>query len=112
MNLQQVLWTHVLRAYATSSSMAILKSQVLWHCRQQELLGLLLEDSAHATAVPRVTRRSTMRILGAMARSAEPVQDSAWNAAALRHLQGIAASLHFYSSPALTQSVCRGEYAS
>ena len=56
-------------------------------------------------------RRAMMRILAAMARSATPVQDAAWNAAALRHLQDIAASLHFYSSPALTKYICRGKHA-
>lgn len=83
-------------------------SSAVDHCRQQELLALLLEEGAEAGAVPRVTRRATVRIMGAMARAAEPVQDPAWNATALRHLQGIAASLHFYSDPALTQTLCRG----
>lgn len=72
---------------------------------------MLLEESAHGRGVPRITRRATVRILGAMARSAEPVQDAAWNATVLRHLQDIAASLHFYSSPALTKHICRGEHA-
>ena len=72
---------------------------------------MLLREAAQARAVPRVTRRALVRILGAMAGAAEPVQDAAWNAAALRHLQGIAMSLHFYSSLALTQAICRGEVA-
>jgi hypothetical protein len=58
--------------------------------------------------VPRVTRAAMMRCLAAAATSAQPVQDAAWNAVALRHLQSIVASLHFYSSPALTQRISTG----
>lgn len=94
------LWQHICRSVIIAR-----------YCRQQELLALLLVESAQARAVPRVARRATMRILSSMARSAEPIQDLTWNAAALRHLQIIAESLPFYSSPELTQSVCIGEHA-
>ena len=76
--------------------------------RQQELLSLLLKQSTEARAVPRVTRAAMMRCLAAAATSAQPVQDATWNAVALRYLQSIAASVHFYGSPALTQRISTG----
>lgn len=76
--------------------------------RQQELLSLLLKESTEVRAVPRVTRAAMISCLAAAATSAQPVQDAAWNAVALRHLQSIAASVHFYSSPALTQRISTG----
>ena len=51
-----------------------------------------------------------MRCLVAAARSAQPVQDAAWNSAAVHHLQSIAMSLPFYSSPALTLSISMCEF--
>jgi hypothetical protein len=50
-----------------------------------------------------------IKCVAAAARAAEPVQDAEWNQVALRHLQSIAASLHFYNSPALSLSAGTGK---
>ena len=69
----------------------------------------MLEESAKATAVPRVTCKAMIKCIAAAARAAEPVQDAEWNQIALRHLQSIAASLHFYNSPVLSLSAGTGK---